>query len=220
MILHRLIAVLVGVGLLASSSAYAADSSVPATREQVTLTFAPVVKRVAPAVVNIYTKKVVQNQGPFFAEDPFFRHFFSESGPFSQQRVQNSLGSGVIVRSSGMVITNNHVAGDADQITVVLADRREFAAKVVGKDEALRSRRASRFRMSPARCRPWTSPTPTTSLRWATSCSPSVTPSASARPSPWASSQASPAPASIISDIQSFIQTDAAINPGNSGGAS
>ena len=111
---------------------------VPGSRAEITLSFAPVVRQVAPAVVNIYTRKQVPRAAlnPF-AADPFFRYFFEELGQGELQRQpQNSLGSGVIVRADGLIVTNHHVVENADEIMVVTSDRREFRARVVGGDEA------------------------------------------------------------------------------------
>src|SRR3569833_1993834 len=106
--------------------------SVPASMPQVQLTFAPVGKRVAPAVVNVYSKSVVQQQvNPFFS-DPLFGQLFGT--PEMRQRVQQSLGSGVIVRNDGLIITNNHVVEGGAEITVALSDKREFKAKVLLAD--------------------------------------------------------------------------------------
>jgi len=111
---------------------------VPESAQQVQLSYASVVRQVAPAVVNIYTRRVVRARRnlPFF-NDPFFERFFG--GPLFDQpreRIQNSLGSGVIVEAGGVIITNHHVIKGSDQITVALADRREFDATLVGSDES------------------------------------------------------------------------------------
>ena len=106
--------------------AWAQQRVAPQTRQDVQLSFAPVVKRAAPAVVNIYTGR---NIPPWMAADPRFRPFFSDQTP--TPRVQNSLGSGVIVDPSGLIVTNNHVIAKADEIKVILADRREFDATVL-----------------------------------------------------------------------------------------
>ena len=101
------------------------------------LSFAPVVKRTAPAVVNVYAQRVTQAQGNRFFDDPFFRRFFGDDGSFGRprERVQNSLGSGVIVDPAGLIITNNHVIAGGTDIKVALADKREFEAKVLLADE-------------------------------------------------------------------------------------
>ncbi len=91
-------------------------------------------KRSAPAVVNIYATTIVQDRVSPFAADPFFEDFFSNFGP-ATPRVQNSLGSGVIVAADGLVVSNYHVVGGATEIRVVLSDRREFDATVVLSDE-------------------------------------------------------------------------------------
>ena len=96
------------------------------------LSFAPAVRRAAPAVVNVYAGRVVQTRNPLF-DDPLFRHFFgAPSKP--RERVQRSLGSGVIVDPAGYVVTNNHVIENADQVKVSLSDGREFDCDVVLKD--------------------------------------------------------------------------------------
>ena len=111
-----------------------AEIRVPSTLSEVQLSFAPLVRQAAPAVVNIYARRVVaQRQNPFGA-DPFFRDFFSDFGQL-KPRVQNSLGSGVILSADGIVVSNYHVVGQATDIRVVLQDRREFAAQVLLADE-------------------------------------------------------------------------------------
>jgi len=105
-----------------------AEDVVPANRAEIDLTFAPLVRTAAPAVVNIYARHmVVERQNPLF-DDPFFQRFFGDDIPGGRprQRMENSLGSGVVVAADGLVVTNHHVIKDADQITVVLADRTEF----------------------------------------------------------------------------------------------
>ncbi len=110
----------------------AAKAQVPRSAEQIRLSYAPVVAKAAPAVVNIYATTVRQRVSPF-ADDPFFSEFFRDfAGP---PRVQNSLGSGVLV-GGGLVVTNHHVVERASRIRVVLADRREYAAEVALADKA------------------------------------------------------------------------------------
>ncbi|MDB5460177.1 MAG: protease Do [Caulobacteraceae bacterium] len=98
----------------------------PADAASVKLSFAPVVRRVAPAVVNISSKRVVRQQA-----DPFWE-MFGAGAP--RERIEGSLGSGVIVRADGIIVTNNHVIEGGQEITVSLADRREFPAKVLLAD--------------------------------------------------------------------------------------
>ena len=116
--------------------ARAADT-VPASREQVTLTFAPLVKKAAPAVVNIYTRRVVRTRHAASRRPDLPPVLRRQSGDAARAG-ERSLGSGVLVRPDGVVVTNDHVIKDSDEITVVLADRREFEAKI------LRRRRAHR----------------------------------------------------------------------------
>lgn len=109
----------------------AGAETVPQDRGQIALSFAPVARATAPAVVNIYARQLVQDRSNPFAGDPFFDQFFQD---FGGQREQNSLGSGVIVSPDGIVVSNHHVVADATDIRVVLADRREYAATVLLDD--------------------------------------------------------------------------------------
>jgi S1-C subfamily serine protease len=99
-----------------------AETRVPQSAAEISLSFAPLVKRTAPAVVNIYARSEVQDRRNPFQGDPFFDQFFDMNGP---PRVQNALGSGVIAGEDGIVVSNYHV----------LADRREFSARVLLEDQ-------------------------------------------------------------------------------------
>ena len=208
----------------AGAAERAAPPVVPAGRAQVTLTFAPVVKSSAPAVVNIYARKILQAGPTARGPDPYFLQFYrdrskEQEGAGTPERVQNSLGSGVIVRGSGVVITNFHVAGDADEIRVVLNDRREFPAKVLGKDE--------RSDLAVLQLEGVTDALP--SLDLSESDSVEVGDLVLAIGNPFGVGQtvtmgivsalARTTVGDTRADFRSFIQTDAAINPGNSGGA-
>ena len=117
-----------------ASPALAKPLPSPRLQAEISLSFAPVVKAAAPAVVNIYATRTVQDRVSPFADDPFFGQFFRDLAPRTP-RVQNSLGSGVIVTAEGIVVSNYHVIEGADAIRVVLNDRREFAASVMLADE-------------------------------------------------------------------------------------
>lgn len=131
---RKLILVLTSLTLMAPTVALA-ETRVPGSQTEISLGFAPLVKQAAPAVVNIYAKRVVQTQSRSpFAGDPFFEQFFRDFTQ-PQQRVQNSLGSGVILTADGYVVSNYHVVGMATDIRVVLSDRREFSAEVVLSDQ-------------------------------------------------------------------------------------
>ncbi|WP_347312779.1 trypsin-like peptidase domain-containing protein [Defluviimonas sp. SAOS-178_SWC] len=110
-------------------------AKVPASPAEITLSFAPVVKAAAPAVVSIFASRVVAERISPFANDPFFSQFFDFGPGFgTKPRVENALGSGVILRGDGIVVTNNHVIDGAEDIRVVLADGREFAGNVILSD--------------------------------------------------------------------------------------
>ena len=210
-------------GLAAIATPAGAERQLPSSKQEIQLSFAPLVKRAAPAVVNIFTTKTVQTRrfSPLY-DDPFFSQFrqffgdrFSQPGP--RRREQNSLGSGVIVQPDGVVVTNFHVIEGADEITVVLADHREFRAEILGKDErsdlaVLKIRNGNqRFPFLPFR----------------DSDDLEVGDLVLAIGNPFGVGQtvtsgivsALARTHSGISDLNFFIQTDAAINPGNSGGA-
>jgi len=189
---------------------------VPQSMAQVSLTFAPIVKRVAPAVVNVYTRSVVQAPvNPFFS-DPFFRQFFGGGG-LSRERVQQSLGSGVIVRADGTIMTNNHVVQGGQDIVVALSDKREFKAKVLVADP--------RTDLAILKIDTHGEALPT--LAFADSDKVQVGDLVLAVGDPFGVGQtvtmgivsALARTQVSASDYQFFIQTDAAINPGNSGGA-
>ncbi len=102
-------------------------------------TFAPMVKHVMPAVVNISSTRTIKTQrgapGGMF-DDPFFQRFFGGRMPqMPRERRSQSLGSGVIVSADGYILTNNHVVEDASQVKVSFSDKREFTAKVIGTDK-------------------------------------------------------------------------------------
>lgn len=178
-------------------------------------TLAPIVKRVAPAVVNISTSgHVTIQQNPFF-NDPFFQQFFGMQGMPMQQQFQ-ALGSGVIVDARhGYILTNNHVIAHADKITVTLYDKRSFPAKVIGRDPdtdlAVLQIKANDL----------------TQIPLGNSAALQVGDFVIAIGNPFGLSHT--VTAGIVSakgraqvqdgKYSDFIQTDAAINPGNSGGA-
>jgi serine protease DegS len=101
---------------------------------QSTLSYAAAVTKTAPSVVNIYTSKVIRQQIHPFFNDPIFKHFFSRGNIPQQERIQRSLGSGVIVSKEGYILTNHHVIQGATKILVALYDGRETFANLVGSD--------------------------------------------------------------------------------------
>jgi Do/DeqQ family serine protease len=189
----------------------------PNSKTEINLSFAPVVKKVAPAVVNIYTKRLARQRvrSPLF-DDPFFRRFFGRNFGAPRQRMQGSLGSGVIVRKEGVIVTNAHVIKGADQITVVTADRREYEAEVLLRDPrtdlaVLRLKADKRF--------------PAVDFGDADELEVGDLVLAVGNPFGVGQTVTSGIVSAVarttvgITDFRSFIQTDAAINPGNSGGA-
>jgi Do/DeqQ family serine protease len=203
--------------LLAFAGAQAqTQRAVPESKAQVQLSFAPVVRQTSNAVVNVYATRSERRQNA--AMEEFFRRFFGDgSSPgVPPGRSQSSLGSGVIVDSSGLVITNNHVIENMNEVKVALADRREFEADIVLRDPrtdlaVLRLKNASNLQF----------------VEFGDSEALQVGDIVLAIGNPFGVGQtvtqgivSALARTQVgISDYQFFIQTDAAINPGNSGGA-
>ena len=207
--------------LVAALPAAAQDRAVPDNQAQITLSFAPLVNQAAPAVVNIFASRTVRERrsvSPLF-DDPFFRRFFGDDLSFGvpRPRVQNALGSGVIVEPDGLVVTNHHVIDGADDIKVVLSDRREFAAEIVRDDEDTD--------LAVLQLQGLAEPLPHIDL--GDSDELHVGDLVLAIGNPFGVGQtvtsgivSALARSSVgITDFNFFIQTDAAINPGNSGGA-
>jgi len=197
--------------LLAATPAAAQQKAPPPSREAALYSFAPIVKKAAPAVVNVYVQRL---QGPPSYADEFRRFFGERFG-----MPQTTLGSGVIVSPDGVVVTNAHVlkVAGTTEISLVLADRREFTAKVLLQDE--------KSDLAVLRIEGGNGAFP--HLEFADSDAIEVGDMVLAIGNPFGVGQT--VTSGIISalgrtrvtrsDAQAFIQTDAAINPGNSGGA-
>jgi Do/DeqQ family serine protease len=195
------------------------QKEVPPSREAAQYSFASIVKRTAPAVVNVYVRGRTRSVVSPFLDDPIFRRFFGEPFGTPRERFQSSLGSGVIVSADGVVVTNTHVlkVGAGAEISLVLADRREFNAKVLLQDE--------KTDIAVLRIEGGEGRFP--HLEFADSDAVEVGDMVLAIGNPFGVGQT--VTSGIISalgrtqvtrsDAQAFIQTDAAINPGNSGGA-
>ena len=208
----RLALCTLALALVGAAPAYAQSPGLrltPADRPQITLSFAPVVKRVTPAVVNVYASRTVrQANNPLF-DDPFF------GGGQPSPRTAQSLGSGVIIDASGLVVTNHHVIEGMTDVKVALSDKREFDAEIVLRDPRtdlaiLRLKGGSNFPV----------------LEVGDSDALEVGDLVLAVGNPFGVGQtvtqgivSATARTQVgISDFGFFIQTDAAINPGNSGG--
>jgi Do/DeqQ family serine protease len=208
-------AVLAVVSITSAATTLAQDRRPPSSPAELRLSYAPIVQRVQPAVVNVFATKVVQNRNPLL-DDPIFRRFFGVPGDQPEQ-MQRSLGSGVMVDPSGLVVTNVHVIEGADQVKVSLSDKREFEAEIVLKD--------TRSDLAVLRLKDTHEKFPT--LDFANSDELMVGDVVLAIGNPFGVGQtvthgiiSALARTQVgITDYQFFIQTDAAINPGNSGGA-
>lgn len=210
---------IVASGVVASSL----SARVPESEADIKLSYAPIVRDAAPAVVNVYVRhKVVRKQfrSPLL-RDPFFRHFFGDKlNRNRRNRMKNSLGSGVILRPNGIVVTNYHVikGGENGEIKVALQDKREFVAHIILKDEET-DLAVLKIDNGGGEKFPF--------LRFENSDNLQVGDLVLAIGNPFGVGQT--VTSGIVSalartrvgaaDYQSFIQTDAAINPGNSGGA-
>lgn len=198
-----------------------AQRAVPDDREQIMLSFAPLVRAASPAVVNVFTRKAVRSRGPVspLFNDPFFRRFFGDAlgATRPRPRVENSLGSGVIVRPDGLIVTNFHVIEGADSITVVLSDRREFEATILREDE--------RTDLAILKIDAGDEALPSIALSDSDELEVGDLVLAIGNPFGVGKTVTSGIVSGLartqvgISDFNFFIQTDAAINPGNSGGA-
>lgn len=216
----RLGLILLAVAILPAGMVQA-QRATPDTREQIMLSFAPLVREASPAVVNVFTRKSVRSRGPAspLFNDPFFRRFFGDSlGPIQpRERIENSLGSGVIVRSDGLIVTNFHVIRGADSITVVLSDRREFDAMILREDE--------RTDLAILKIDAGDEEMPSIALSDSDDLEVGDLVLAIGNPFGVGKTVTSGIVSGLartqvgISDFNFFIQTDAAINPGNSGGA-
>ena len=205
------------VFLLIFVSPLSAEMAVPRSQAEISMGFTPVVRETAPAVVNIYAKRVVETRGGGpFSNDPFFNQLFRDFGA-PQRRVQNSLGSGVILSADGIVVTNFHVVGQATDIRVVLNDRREFSAEILLSDE---ESDLAILQMEGAESLPFLTTRDSDTVQ--------VGELVLAIGNPFGVGQT--VTSGIVSGLARsgtatgnargyFIQTDAPINPGNSGGA-
>lgn len=213
----RILAFAAVLSWMTAGSAAWAQKTVPQSPAEINLSFAPVVKKAAPAVVNVYASRTdVQPRNPLF-DDPIFRHFFGGApeerpgGPTAQ-----SLGSGVLVDPSGLVVTNNHVIEGMTDVKVALSDRRELPAEIVLRDQ--------RIDLAVLRLK-GSGPFPY--MEFDDSDALEVGDLVLAIGDPFGVGQtvtqgivsALARTEEGISHYGFFIQTDAAINPGNSGGA-
>lgn len=209
--------ILIGFAPFDSQAQMSASREVPQSNQQIKLSYSPLVKKVSPAVVSIYTKRVVTRSISPFMRDPFFEQFFGGGySGLNRQQVESALGTGLIVDSEGVIVTNAHVIKDAQEISVVLNDGREFDAKISLNDDKS-DLAILRVDTKGARL-------PTAQLKPSENLE--VGDIVLAIGNPFGVGQtvtsgiiSALARSSLnVNDFNFFIQTDAAINPGNSGG--
>jgi Do/DeqQ family serine protease len=210
-------AVILGCAIAVFASAAHAERQIPQTQTDVFLSFSPVVKKAQPAVVNVYASRIDKRPRNAIFDDPVFRHFFGEGGDGRPGGPSShSLGSGVLIDASGLVVTNYHVIEGMTEVKVALADKREFDAETVLRDQrtdlvVLRLKGNEKFPV----------------MELGDSDALEVGDIVLAIGNPFGVGQtvtqgivsALARTQAGISDYGFFIQTDAAINPGNSGGA-
>ena len=191
----------------------ASERRVPFSASEMQLSFAPLVRETAPAVVNVYATQQMRQRSPF-AGDPFFEQFFF--GRQMPPRVESSLGSGVLVEESGVVITNHHVIRNADEVRVALHDGREYQTEILLTDESL-DLAVLKIESD--------GPFPTAELGDSDALEVGDLVLAIGNPFGVGQTTTSGIVSGLarshigVTDFGFFIQTDAAINPGNSGGA-
>ncbi len=204
-----------------SAEAQGGGHVVPTQNTQVQLSFAPLVKKVAPAVVNVYTKRSVRAgiRSPFM-DDPFFGKFFDQNffGGQMRQHLESALGSGVIVSEGGLVVTNAHVIKGADEVSVGLNDGNEYSADVILSDDASD---LALLRIKPNendQVFPYVTLRPSETLEVGDLVLAIGNPFGVGQTVTSGIISAKGRSSLDINDYNFFIQTDAAINPGNSGG--
>ncbi len=202
------------IGLIFGLTVIALRQPAPAASPK-TPGYASAFERAAPAVVNIYTSKIVrQEQSPFF-DDPILRHFFRRGNPAEREKVERSLGSGVIVSEQGYLLTNNHVIQGADEILVLLQDGRQSIARLIGTDVEtdLAILKIDLPNLSPITIGN------TEQVRVGDIVLAIGNPYGFGQSMSQGIVSAKGRYGLGLSQYENFIQTDAAINPGNSGGA-
>jgi S1-C subfamily serine protease len=129
--MHRFAGLCAALALLVMAPA---EAQTPKSVVEMKASFAPIVKRATPAVVNVYAARVQKGVRNPLLDDPFFQHFFGLENGQAPDRIQRSQGSGVIIDSDGLVVTNQHVIEGMTEVKVALNDKREFDADIVLRD--------------------------------------------------------------------------------------
>jgi len=177
--------------------------------------YADAVDRAAPAVVNIYTRRLVDSKGDPIGNDPLYKHYFNSEEPPTQERIHSSLGSGVIITPQGYVVTNNHVIAGADSVVVALQDGREAVAKTVGTDPET-DIAVLKIGLGAL---PGITLAPTKAMRVGDVVLAIGNPFGVGQTVTQGIISATDRNSLGLNTYEDFLQTDAAINPGNSGGA-
>lgn len=202
-------------GVTTSVTPVIRETNSAATSPRSSTSYADAAKEAVPAVVYIYTRQTIKNRRDTFSNDPLFRHFFGDRDP-DEGEAQEGLGSGVVVSTDGLILTNNHVVEGADEIEVASSDGHKYPARVIGTDP---ESDLAVVKIKAQAALPAIAFAPSDSLRVGDVVLAIGNPFGVGESVTMGIVSALGRSQLGINTFENFIQTDAAINPGNSGGA-